>query len=306
VQFTRNSQNFTFDKLVCLSANEASSFRLSRGDLMTLTIRRAAVACAAFLAACGDAQDIQSIFSIHDPAFDAGVQSPPSTQDAGTGADGSWQNGATDDGDAAVPSGDPSTTGDPQASPGDAGTASDNQPDAGNGGTGEQHASTDDVPPGDHCASVAIWPAESAAFEEEVLRLTNEARAKGHDCDTKGNFGPAGPLTMEPHLRCSARLHTLYMTSTGNFSHTESNGSQPEDRMTAAGYVWSYSAENIAAGQQTPEDVVQAWLDSDGHCRNIMIPELVHIGIGYALGALKQSWGSVQAPYWTQNFGAPR
>ena len=78
-----------------------------------------------------------------------------------------------------------------------------------------------DVPAGEHCAFVASASSEQIAFEEEVLRLTNAARAVGHNCDANGNFGPTSPLTMEPHLRCSARLHSEWMSETGTFSHDE-------------------------------------------------------------------------------------
>ena len=136
-------------------------------------------------------------------------------------------------------------------------------------------------PAGEHCASVASASSEQIAFEEEVLRLTNAARAVGHNCDANGNFGPTSPLTMEPHLRCSARLHSEWMSETGTFSHDQP-GANSAQRMTAAGYNWMYAAENIAAGQQTPASVVAEWLKSDGHCANIMSPNYTELGVGFA------------------------
>jgi uncharacterized protein YkwD len=155
------------------------------------------------------------------------------------------------------------------------------------------------VPDGPHCMPVAAWDPTWVQYEEEVLRLTNQARATGHNCDSQGNFGPAPPLAMEAHLRCSARLHSMDMALQGYFDHTSKDGRSPFQRMQQAGYVGSAMGENIAMGQQTPGQVVAGWLDSDGHCSNIMSPMFTQIGIGYYSGA---GWQSL---LWTQNFGRP-
>jgi len=177
--------------------------------------------------------------------------------------------------------------------------------DAGMGTTG---VASNDVPAGAHCAPVAAWDPQWAQFEQEVLVLTNAARAKGHNCDSEGNFGPASALSMEPHLRCSARLHSQYMARVGDdFAHTQrETGLDPFERMRAAGYSFFAAGENIAVGQSSPTEVVNGWLDSDGHCANIMNPQFTQIGIGYDVGPYDSGFGpSGDAPYWTQNFGRP-
>jgi uncharacterized protein YkwD len=69
--------------------------------------------------------------------------------------------------------------------------------------------------------------------------------------------------------------------------------------MSDAGYAGSYPwGENIAAGQSTPQAVVNAWMSSAGHCANIMKASYTAIGVGYAFGA-----SSTYGHYWTQNFG---
>jgi uncharacterized protein YkwD len=157
------------------------------------------------------------------------------------------------------------------------------------------------------CESVADWDPAWVEFEDEVLALTNAARAAGYDCDSEGRFGPAAPLAMEPRLRCSARLHSGYMAETGDFDHVESqNGSNPFDRMEAAGYEFWTAGENIALGQGSPREVVGGWLESDGHCANIMNPEFTELGVGYAEGTAAPLGFTGTAPYWTQNFGRPR
>ena len=68
------------------------------------------------------------------------------------------------------------------------------------------------------------------------------------------------------------------------------------ERITESGYDWRQIAENIAWGYNSPSDVTQGWVDSDGHCANLMNPDLKEIGIGIDLGGER---------YWTQDFGTP-
>jgi uncharacterized protein YkwD len=162
----------------------------------------------------------------------------------------------------------------------------------------------DSVPEGDYCAATEGWDPAWASFEEEVLRLTNEARAMGADCGTGGSFGPAEPLTMNPTLRCAARLHSADMGEQGFFAHEGLDGRTPFDRMADAGYVGRTMGENIAKGQQSPAEVVAGWMDSDGHCSNIMNPSFTEIGIGYWEGPADNQFFNGNK-LWTQNFGAP-
>ena len=153
------------------------------------------------------------------------------------------------------------------------------------------------------CAETASWDAQATAFEDQVLELTNQARAQGHDCDAKGVFKPTGPVTMDPKLRCAARLHSKYMASTGDFAHDQSaTGKGVDARLRDVGYRYAGYGENIAYGQRTPAEVVAGWLDSDGHCAIMMSPSFKHIGIGYAT----RSSGGRATPYWTQDYGTSR
>ena len=96
-----------------------------------------------------------------------------------------------------------------------------------------------------------------------------------------------------------AQAHSQDMATRNYFDHNTPEGKSPFDRMTAAGYAFSSAAENIAAGQRTPADVVTAWMNSAGHRANILNCGLTQIGVGYATGG---SYGV----YWTQDFGTPR
>jgi len=161
------------------------------------------------------------------------------------------------------------------------------------------------VPDTVHCAPAASWDPLWSQYEDEVLIYVNDARARGYDCDSEGVFGSAPPLVMESRLRCAARLHSRYMAETGDFNHTTAGGSTPWDRIEATGYQFWTAGENIAAGQQDPQGVVTGWLESDGHCSNIMSPEFDEIGIGYYPSEQSSGWGNQSYPYWTQVFATP-
>jgi len=79
------------------------------------------------------------------------------------------------------------------------------------------------------------------------------------------------------------------------FDHTNPDGDGPGDRLRAAGVNWGSYGENIALGQNTPPDVMQAWMTSDGHRRNILDPSFTHLGVG-----VHTSYGG--GPWWTQEF----
>ncbi|HEY8376537.1 MAG TPA: CAP domain-containing protein, partial [Nannocystis sp.] len=76
------------------------------------------------------------------------------------------------------------------------------------------------------------------------------------------------------------------------------DGESPWDRMAKAGYGnYKTAGENIAAGSATAAGTMDQWMNSDGHCANIMNPNFQHIGVGYHPGG---QWGHL----WTQVFGA--
>lgn len=142
------------------------------------------------------------------------------------------------------------------------------------------------------------WPAGWQDFEWGVLEETNRFRAMGYNCRSGGNFGPAGPLEMDAVIQVAARGHSIEMGEMRFFDHTSPDGREFDDRMRNAGFSGgSPWGENIAAGQRTPREVVAGWMDSDGHCANIMNPSFRVIGIGYA-----NVEGSPLGHYWTQNF----
>lgn len=145
-------------------------------------------------------------------------------------------------------------------------------------------------------------PPASAASEvsARVLALTNQARAQPRRCGST-SFAAAPPLRANSLLDRSAAMHAQDMARHSYLSHTGRDGSEPADRITAAGYRWRSLGENVAAGQTTPDQVVRDWLRSPGHCANLMSPRFAEMGIAYAVNP-----ASEHGVYWAQTFGRAR
>ena len=82
--------------------------------------------------------------------------------------------------------------------------------------------------------------------------------------------------------------------------HTNPDGQDPGDRISAAGFHGNGWGENIAAGYSTAQRVFAAWMNSDGHRANILNCKFNRIGIGYDDGQVKSEWGPGS---WVQDFG---
>lgn len=142
------------------------------------------------------------------------------------------------------------------------------------------------------------WPAEWIAFEDQVLSLVNQRRAAGATCGGD-RFAATGPLVMNAELRQAARLHGEDMAARGYFDHVAPDGSDPFERIEAAGYQGGFpQGENIAAGYRDASSVVSGWMSSPGHCSNIMEPAFGAMGVGFVF-----SESSRDSPFWVQTFG---
>ena len=139
-----------------------------------------------------------------------------------------------------------------------------------------------------------------SAVEQRLLDAHNSARSQARSCGGQ-SFSAAPPLEWNSLLGQAAKVHSNDMASNNFFSHTGSDGSSAGQRITNAGYNWRGWGENIAAGQQSVDDVMQGWLNSPGHCSNIMNPNISQIG-----GALVELQGSQYSTYWTVVFGLPQ
>jgi uncharacterized protein YkwD len=124
-----------------------------------------------------------------------------------------------------------------------------------------------------------------AAFERRVLELTNIERAK-HGLRA---------LIWDDELADAARAHSTDMSHRTYFDHICPDGLTPFDRKSNAGISYLTAAENLAAGQRTPEEVVEAWMNSPGHRAAILNADLTHLGVGLYVS-------SEYRYYWTQKF----
>lgn len=128
---------------------------------------------------------------------------------------------------------------------------------------------------------------------DRVIELTNNFRAQNG----------LSPLEFDAQLASAAQTHTENMAFQDFFSHTGADGSDVGDRVTNTGYNYSTVGENIGAGYQTPEAVIQGWIESPGHRENMLNPNFQEIGVGYFFleeDTGNQNWNY----YWTQVFGA--
>ncbi len=149
------------------------------------------------------------------------------------------------------------------------------------------------TPAGGSTCTIAIDP-------ERALALINAARSTGRHCGDA--FYPATtPLTWDRQLQQAAQRHADDMSSHGYLAHIGTDGSAPADRVTDAGYRWMTVAENVAAGYDSLEDAMNGWIESPGHCANLMNPNLKHYGV-----ACSSNPDSPLGVYWTQVFAGPR
>lgn len=118
-----------------------------------------------------------------------------------------------------------------------------------------------------------------------VIELVNAKRA-AHGIE---------PLAENQKLDMLATTKSRDMRDNGYFDHKSPTLGHAQDMMTAAGIRWLAAGENIAAGQRTPEEVMNGWMNSPGHRRNILSPKFTEIGVGYVEGG-------PNGRYWTQMF----
>jgi uncharacterized protein YkwD len=168
----------------------------------------------------------------------------------------------------------------------------------GGGDSGTVSPST--PPPGNPGPGTGIPGIES--IRQEFLDAVNQARSASRMCGTDA-YDAAPPVAWNDSLAMAAFLHSSDMAVNQFFSHTGSDGSSPGDRIDRQGYDWWTYGENIAVGYPTVSAVMQGWLGSDGHCRNIMNPVFEEIGAAYAEGPYL---GTSSALYWTFDLATPR
>ncbi|NQD68874.1 hypothetical protein HP456_23495 [Bacillus haikouensis] len=126
---------------------------------------------------------------------------------------------------------------------------------------------------------------DAKGFVKQVIDLTNQERKKNG----------LGALKADGELANVAEMKSEDMKDKDYFSHTSPTYGSPFEMMQNFGVDYSSAAENIAVGQKSPQSVVNAWMNSPGHRKNILNGQLTHIGVGIAKD-------NSQGIYWTQMF----
>ena len=136
----------------------------------------------------------------------------------------------------------------------------------------------------------------NSTYENQVIVLINQERTD------RG----LSALVQNSSLTLAARRHSEDMACNDNWSHTGSDGSTLATRILAAGYTYSWAAENIATSSSqyfSAQSVVNMWMNSTGHRANILSENAVHIGVGFRYA------GDVDLlpydAYYTADFGRP-
>lgn len=137
------------------------------------------------------------------------------------------------------------------------------------------------------CVSGDDPPLKLTAEEQELVDLTNAARKKED----------LPELQPHPKLFQSARDHAANMAKQDKLEH-ELDGKALFDRLKAVEYGVESAGENIAHKQTTPRKVMASWMESEGHKKNILTSDYIHIGVAVARNAKGER-------YWVQVLATP-
>ena len=120
-------------------------------------------------------------------------------------------------------------------------------------------------------------------FAEQVVEFVNQERTKAG----------LNAVTLDKSIASAALVRAKEIET--SFSHTRPNGSKFSTALTEQGVTFKGAGENIAWGQKSPEAVMQAWMNSEGHRANILNKNFTKIGVGYYQNAAGRN-------FWTQLF----
>jgi uncharacterized protein YkwD len=158
-------------------------------------------------------------------------------------------------------------------------------------------------------------PPIDSAVRDMYLDVINTARSESQDCGEYGEKPAVAPVTWSDALYKASYQHSNDLAQSDTFSHTGSGtetdvaaqalhpgeGSSVSERIEYAGYTnWKAYGENIAAGTVMDEaqEAIDAWLDSPGHCANLMSADFTEVGMAHIMNS-----DSHYTHYWAQDFG---
>jgi uncharacterized protein YkwD len=137
---------------------------------------------------------------------------------------------------------------------------------------------------------------------DAVLERLNATRTRGAVCHRPGTPTHAAPLAWNPRLEAVAAAQAQDMAKLDQMSHHDSLHRNLGERLDAMGYRFSAAAENVAVGYASLDAVVDAWLDSEAHCANLMSAKVAELGLACSDGSADASG---TGRYWTLVLGAP-
>jgi len=169
--------------------------------------------------------------------------------------------------------------------------------DVGSGNTDAVNLIAVDQQKIDNASAVSCAASNSDEFRETMLAVIQAARAASRMCGNSSHDA-TGSVSWDTSLEQAALSHVQDMAYVNFFSHEGSDGLSVSSRADMVGYNWRAIGENIAAGQLDIEEAHQGWLDSPGHCRNIMNPLFTEVGAACVPG-VDTDYGT----YWAVVFG---
>ena len=137
----------------------------------------------------------------------------------------------------------------------------------------------------------------------DVLQRLNAVRASGKACHAAGPMTVGTPLIWSEGLAAAAMTQSREMAVLNRMSHRDSENRNLGERLRAQGYVFTLAAENVAVGYPSLDEVVDAWLKSEGHCENLMSGAVLELGLACIDGTDIGIRG--ERRFWTLVLAAP-
>lgn len=149
----------------------------------------------------------------------------------------------------------------------------------------------------------------AALSAADALRRLNELRLRGATCPETATPTTAAALSWSDDLAAAALLQAREMALLKRMGHRDRENRGLAERLRATGYRFSAAVENVAVGYPSLDDVVDAWVDSQGHCENLMNAAVLEFGLACIDGAAAGSGAAAGAAedrrYWALVLGAP-
>ena len=146
-------------------------------------------------------------------------------------------------------------------------------------------------------------PCGARLSPEDAMRRLNDLRLRGVTCRRAGEPMTAAPLSWSDSLATVAQLQAREMALLDRMGHRDREDRALAQRLRALGYRFSAAVENVAVGYPSLDDVVEAWLESEGHCDNLMNAAVLEFGL--ACTDVRNSGPPEERRYWTLVLGAP-